>query len=320
MLYLDYSRKADEWVPNQFGGNQNLEAIAFLRRMNEEVYGARPGVVTIAEESTAWPMVSRPTYVGGLGFGFKWDMGWMHDMLAYMSREPIHRKFHHQDLTFRMLYAFSENFILPLSHDEVVHGKGSLIGKMPGDDWQKFANLRLLFGAMYAQPAKKLLFMGGEIAQRAEWNHDSSIEWHLLDHDPHRGIRRWVRDLNTIYRGEPCLHQLDCDPAGFEWVDCNDTDQSAVVFLRRGRNPDEAILVAFNYTPIPRHNYRIGVPWGGFWKEILNSDAPLYGGSGQGNMGGVDAAPVSWHGQQHALNVTLPPLGMVMLKSTRVAE
>jgi 1,4-alpha-glucan branching enzyme len=317
MLYLDYSRKAGEWIPNQYGGRENLEAIGFLRGFNESVYEACPDVQTIAEESTAWPMVSRPTYLGGLGFGFKWDMGWMHDTLSYLSRDPIHRKFHHKDLTFRMLYAFSENFVLPLSHDEVVHGKGSLVGKMPGDDWQKFANLRLLFGAMYTQPGKKLLFMGGEIAQWAEWNHDASVEWHLLQYEPHRGVQRWVRDLNTLYRGEPSLHELDCDAAGFQWIDCNDTEQSTIAFLRRGKNSDEAVLVAFNFTPLVRYDYRIGVPWGGEWKEILNSDAPLYGGSGVGNLGGSVAAPTPWHGQTHTLNVGLPPLGMVAFKGSR---
>jgi 1,4-alpha-glucan branching enzyme len=241
----------------------------------------------------------------------------MHDTLSYMSHEPIHRRYHHNDLSFRMMYAFSENFILPLSHDEVVHGKGSLLGKMPGDHWQKLANLRLLFGYMYSQPGKKLLFMGGEIGQWSEWAHDRSLDWHLLEHAAHEGLQRWVRDLNTIYRGEPCLHELDCAPGGFEWIDCNDSEQSTLVFLRRGTKPDEAILVAANFTPVPRHNFRIGAPWGGEWKEILNSDAPLYGGSGQGNMGTVRAAPISWHGRTHALNVTLPPLAVVMFKGRR---
>jgi 1,4-alpha-glucan branching enzyme len=262
-------------------------------------------------------MVSRPTYLGGLGFGLKWDMGWMHDTLSYMGRDPIHRRYHHNDLTFRMMYAFAENFVLPLSHDEVVYGKGSLLGKMPGDDWQKFANLRLLFGYMYAQPGKKLLFMGGELGQWSEWSHERSLDWHLLDYAPHQGLRRWVRDLNTAYRDEPCLHALDCAPGGFEWIDCNDAEQSTLTLLRRGKEPGEAIVVAFNFTPVPRHNFRVGVPWGGEWKEILNSDATSYGGSGQGNMGGLAAAPIAWHGRTHALNVTLPPLGLVMFKGRR---
>jgi 1,4-alpha-glucan branching enzyme len=317
MLYLDYSRREGEWIPNEFGGRENLEAIRFLRRMNEVIYTAHPDAQTVAEESTAWPSVSRPTYVGGLGFGMKWDMGWMHDTLSYMSRDPIHRKYHHGDLTFRMIYAFAENFVLPLSHDEVVYGKGSLLGKMPGDDWQKFANLRLLLGYMYGQPGKKLLFMGGEFGQWAEWNHESSLDWHLLSYAPHQGMQRWVRDLNTFYRGEPCLHQLDADPAGFEWLDCNDSEQSTLSFLRRGRSADEALVVALNFTPCPRHNYRVGAPWGGEWQEVLNSDAPLYGGSGQGNLGGVRAAPISWHGRTHALNISLPPLAMVVFKGSR---
>jgi 1,4-alpha-glucan branching enzyme len=317
MLYLDYSRREGEWIANEYGGRENIEAIAFLRRLNEALYGDFPDAQTMAEESTAWPMVSRPTYVGGLGFGMKWDMGWMHDTLSYFARDPIHRKFHHNDLTFRLVYAFTENFVLPLSHDEVVYGKGSLLGKMPGDDWQKFANLRLLFGYMYTQPGKKLLFMGGEIGQWSEWSHERSLDWHLLDYAPHQGIQRWVRDLNTFYRGEPCLHQADSDPAGFAWIDCNDSEQSALTYLRRGASPDEVLLVAANFTPMPRHNYRIGVPWGGYWEEILNSDAPLYGGGGQGNMGGLRAAPISWHGRMHALNVTLPPLGIVVFRGKR---
>ncbi len=262
-------------------------------------------------------MVSRPTYLGGLGFGMKWDMGWMHDTLRYMAEEPIHRKYHHNALTFRMVYAFTENFVLPLSHDEVVHGKGSLLGKMPGDAWQKRANLRLLLGYMYAQPGKKLLFMGCEFGQGAEWNHDSQLEWHLLDDDAHRGLQRWVRDLNTLYRGDPCLHELDCSPHGFEWIDCNDTDQSTLSFLRRGSRPDEAIVVVLNFTPVPRHNYRLGVPWGGHWRELLNSDAPLYGGSGQGNLGGLDATPVAFHGRPSSLTLTLPPLALLAFKGQR---
>jgi 1,4-alpha-glucan branching enzyme len=316
MLYLDYARNEGEWIPNTYGGKENLDAIAFLRRCNEEVYRSHPDVQTIAEESTAWPMVTRPTYLGGLGFGLKWDMGWMHDTLSYMSRDPVHRKHHHNQLTFRMLYAFSEQYVLPLSHDEVVYGKRSLLGRMPGDDWQKFANLRLLFGYMYTQPAKKLLFMGGEFGQWNEWNHDTGLDWHLLDRAPHRGIQRWVRDLNTFYRGEPALHQLDCDPAGFAWIDCNDDEQSTLTFLRFGRAPEDVAAVCCNFTPVPRHNYRAGVPRGGYWREALNSDAPLYGGSGQGNLGGVSASPVAWHGHMQSLNLTLPPLAIVVLRAT----
>ena len=312
MLYLDYSRNPGEWIPNEHGGRENLQAIAFLRRFNQTVYERVPGVQTVAEESTAWPMVSRPTYLGGLGFGMKWDMGWMHDTLAYMSRDPIHRKHHHGQLTFRMLYAFNENFMLPLSHDEVVHGKGSLIGKMPGDDWRKFANLRLLFGLLWTQPGKKLLFMGGEIGQWSEWNHDASVDWALLDFDPHRGVQRWVRDLNTTYRGEPALHEGDCDPTAFAWIDCNDSEQSTLSWLRRGGG--DTVAVICNFTPVPRQNYRIGVPHAGSWRELLNSDAPLYGGSGQGNLGGLDSRPVRWHGHAQSLNVTLPPLSILVFK------
>ena len=315
MLYLDYSRKQGEWIPNEFGGHENLDAISFLRRFNEEVYKNFPDVQTIAEESTAWPMVSRPTWLGGLGFGLKWDMGWMHDTLFYMSREPIHRKYHHNDLTFRMLYAFTENFVLPLSHDEVVHGKGSLIGKMPGDLWQKFANLRLLFAYMFAQPGKKLLFMGGEFGQWNEWTHDVSLDWNLFQENPlHGDLMRWVADLNRVYRGERALHELDTNLHGFEWVDCNDSEQSTISLLRRASSSDEMVLVVCNFTPLPRHNYRVGVPHYGTWREILNSDSPLYGGSGMGNMGGVEAAPIPFHGRPYSVNLTLPPLGAVYLK------
>ncbi|HLQ62388.1 MAG TPA: 1,4-alpha-glucan branching protein GlgB [Candidatus Acidoferrales bacterium] len=314
MLYLDYSRKPGEWIPNRFGGRENLDAVDFLRRFNLEVYKQHPDVQTVAEESTSWPMVSRPTYLGGLGFGMKWDMGWMHDTLKYMSGDPVHRKFHHQDLTFRMLYAFTESFKLPLSHDEVVHGKGSLIGKMPGDEWQKFANLRLLFGWMYAQPGKKLLFMGAEFGQWREWDHDTSLDWHLLQYPLHGGLSQWVGDLNRTLREEAALHDLDFDPAGFSWVDCTDNEQSVVSLLRRARNQDDVILAAFNFTPVPRHNYRIGAPFGGRWRELLNSDAELYGGSGMGNLGQLDALPVRWHGQHHSLTLTLPPLAALFLK------
>jgi len=314
MLYLDYSRKQGEWIANKFGGNENLEAVDFLRRFNIEVYKEQPEVQTVAEESTSWPQVSRPTYVGGLGFGMKWDMGWMHDMLSYMSQEPIHRKFHHQELTFRMLYAFGENFMLPLSHDEVVHGKGSLIAKMPGDDWQKFANLRLLSGYMYAQPGKKLLFMGGEFGQWREWDHERSLDWHLLDNPMHSGLRLWVGDLNRVLRDEKALHELDFEPGGFSWIDCTDADQSVVSLIRRGRLASDVVVGVFNFTPVPRHNYQIGVPQAGWWRELLNGDAPVYGGSGQGNLGGVEAVPVSMHGHRHSLTLTLPPLAALFLK------
>jgi len=316
MLYLDYSRKDGEWVPNQYGGKENLEAISFLRRFNEAVYERFPDVVTIAEESTSWSMVSRPTYIGGLGFGMKWDMGWMHDTLDYMSHDPIHRKFHHNQLTFRMLYAFSENFVLPLSHDEVVHGKGSLLSKMPGDYWQKFANLRSLFGYMYAQAAKKLLFMGGEIGQWREWNHDTSLDWDLLQYPIHTGLQRWVADLNRTYRSERALHELDCNPAGFEWIDCNDSENSTISLIRKGTVSGETVLVACNFTPLPRFNYRLGVPKSGFWEELLNSDAQEYGGSGLGNLGGVEAEEIPYHGRPYSLSITLPPLAAVFFKRT----
>jgi 1,4-alpha-glucan branching enzyme len=314
MLYLDYSRNAGEWIPNEFGGRENVEAISFLRRLNEDIYKVHPDVQVMAEESTAWPMVSRPTYVGGLGFGFKWDMGWMHDTLQYFSRDPVHRKFHHNDLTFRMMYAFTENFVLPLSHDEVVHGKGSLLGKMPGDDWQKAANLRLLFSHMYSNPGKKLIFMGGDIAQWREWNHDAALDWHLLDYPMHAGVNRWLEDLNRAYRDIPALHELDTSSEGFEWIDCCDTESSIVSLLRRSKSrPAEAVVIVLNFTPLPRHNYQIGVPEGGHWREVLNSDAPLYGGSGLGNLGGVAASPIPLHGRRWSVNLALPPLGAVFL-------
>lgn len=314
MLYLDYSRKPDEWVPNRYGGRENLDAINFLRKLNEQVYGEYPDVMTLAEESTAWPGVSRPGYLGGLGFGYKWDMGWMHDTLDYLSHDPVHRKYHHDRLTFRMLYAFTENYALPLSHDEVVHGKGALLAKMPGDDWQKYANLRLLYGWQYAQPGKKLLFMGGEIGQWQEWHHDASVDWHLLQWEPHQGVQRWVRDLNTLYRGAPALHQYDCDPAGFEWVDCCDWQTSVVSLIRKGRRPEDVMLAVFNFTPVPRHDYRVGVPRPGRWDEVLNSDAPIYHGSGQGNYGGVEAEAAPHHGREYSLSLTVPPLGVVMFR------
>jgi len=315
MLYLDYSRKEGEWIPNPYGGRENLEAINFLRRFNTDVYEAHPDIQTMAEESTAWPMVSRPTYVGGLGFGMKWDMGWMHDTLEYMSRDPLFRRYYHSDLTFRMLYAFTENFVLPLSHDEVVHGKGSLVGKMPGDESQRFANLRLLLGLMYAQPGKKLLFMGDEFGQVREWGHDQSLEWHVLQFPCHAGVQKWVEDLNQAYRREPALYELDSDPAGFEWIDCNDSDQSILTFMRKGQSGHEVVLVACNFTPVPRVNYRVGVPRGGFWREILNSDAPQYWGGGWGNLGGVEATQVPCHGRSYSVSLTLPALAVVFLKS-----
>ena len=314
MLYLDYSRKEGEWIPNRFGGRENLEAIDFLRRLNEQVYAAYPDVMTIAEESTAWPGVSRPTYTGGLGFGFKWDMGWMHDTLKYLAHDPVHRKYHHNQLTFRMLYAFTENYILPLSHDEVVHGKGALAAKMPGDHWQQLANLRLLYGLMYAQPGKKLLFMGGEFGQWSEWQESESLDWHLLQWAPHQGMQRWVRDLNDAYRREPALHQLDCDPAGFEWIDANDYEDSILSFLRKGKNTHDQVLIIANCTPVPRVDYRVGVPYAGRWDEFLNSDATEYAGSGQGNAGGANTDQIPFHGRQQSLNLTLPPLGVVMFK------
>lgn len=318
MLYRDYSRKEGEWIPNEHGGREDLDAINFLRKLNAALFGFAPGIQTFAEESTAWPMVSRPTYVGGLGFGLKWDMGWMHDTLEYMSLDPIYRKYHHGELTFRGVYAFTENFVLPLSHDEVVHGKGSLIGKMPGDDWQKFANLRTLYAYQWAQPGKPLLFMGGEFAQRAEWNHDTPLDWELLQYPPHQGIRQLVRDLNELNRALPALHLIDCDASGFEWIDANDAEQSTLTFLRKGAPADEVVVVACNFTPAPRHNYRVGVPGGGFWEEVLNTDALEYGGSGMGNLGGVHATPVPSHGRLHSVVITLPPLAVVFLKG-RVA-
>ena len=314
MLYLDYARKEGEWIPNTYGGRENLDAIEFLRRLNTEVYGAYPDVQTIAEESTAWPMVSRPTYLGGLGFGLKWDMGWMHDTLVYMSEDPIHRRFHHNKLTFRMLYAFHENFVLPLSHDEVVYGKGSLLRKMPGDEWQRFANLRLLFAYMFAQPAKKLLFMGGEFGQWDEWAHDHALDWRLLQHPSHAGLQRWVGDLNRLYRSEPALHERDVDPVGFEWIDCSDAESSVISFLRKGKNAGDEILAAFNFTPVCRTNYLLATPVGGPWRELLNSDLSRYGGGGMGNPAPVEAAPFGLHGRSYAMTITLPPLAAIFLK------
>ena len=315
MLYLDYARVEGEWIPNKYGGNGNLEAMSFLKRFNEAVYEAFPDVQTMAEESTAWPMVSKPTSVGGLGFGMKWNMGWMHDTLKYFSNDSIYRKYHHDQLTFSIWYSFSENFVLPLSHDEVVHGKGALVGKMPGDERQRYANLRLLFGYMYGHPGKKLLFMGGEFGQWKEWNHDESLEWHGLQYTTHNGLRKWVRDLNHFYRIEPALYELDFSMNGFEWIDFYDWEDSVISFIRKGRHTNDIILVVCNFTPIPRYNYRVGVPRGGFWKEVLNSDSELYGGSNMGNSGGVEAAWVPSHGRSHSLFLTLPPLGVLFFKS-----
>jgi 1,4-alpha-glucan branching enzyme len=288
----------------------------FLRRLNTDVYREFPGVQTIAEESTSWPGVSRPAYTGGLGFGLKWDMGWMHDTLKYMSHDPVHRKFHHSELTFRMIYAFHENFVLPLSHDEIVHQKGSLLSRMPGDLWQKFANLRLLFAYMYSQPGKKLLFMGGEFGQWSEWAHDDSLDWHLLNLSSHRRLQRWVSDLNHTYRNERALHELDCEGEGFEWIDGSDSQQSMLSYVRKSAGGSDTILVVCNFTPVPRYEYRVGVPQSGRWTEILNSDSDAYGGTDFGNLGGKDAEEVPMHGRNHSLNLTIPPLGAVFLKHT----
>jgi 1,4-alpha-glucan branching enzyme len=317
MLYLDYGRKEGQWIPNKYGGRENLEAIDFIKQFNEAVYREKPDIQTIAEESTAWPMVSRPTYAGGLGFGLKWDMGWMHDTLVYITRDPVHRSFHQNDLTFRMVYAFTENFILPLSHDEVVYGKASLLSKMPGDDWQKFANLRLLLGYMYAQPGKKLLFMGGEFGQRREWSHEESLEWHLLQYAPHAGLQQWVTDLNLFYREQPALNQIDFDPGGFEWIDTADFQHSVLSFIRKGKSADDMIVVVLNFTPETHFTYEIGVPLAGTWREILNSDAPKYGGSCQGNPNALTASGKGKHGRPYSLNLTIPPLGVIFLKSER---
>jgi 1,4-alpha-glucan branching enzyme len=313
MLYLDYSREEGEWVPNAQGGNENLEAVAFIKRFNELAYAEHPGTQTIAEESTAWPMVSRPTSMGGLGFGFKWNMGWMHDSLQYISEDPIHRSYHHDEITFSLVYAFNENFVLPLSHDEVVHGKGSLLGKMPGDEWQKLANLRLFYAFMYGHPGKQLLFMGGELAQYREWNHDTALDWHLLENPAHAGVQTLVRDLNTLYKATPALHEVDFEPAGFEWIEGEDRQNSVVSFLRRGRSADDPVIVVCNFTPVVRHGYRVGAPAEGRYEEVLNTDDPRYGGSGVGN-GRLEAEAVPESGRPYSLPLTLPPLAAVMLK------
>jgi 1,4-alpha-glucan branching enzyme len=314
MLYLDYARKQGEWVPNQFGGRENLEAIGFLRMLNQAVYRDHPDATMIAEESTAWPMVSRPTDAGGLGFGLKWNMGWMHDTLEYMKLDPINRRYHQGQLTFSLIYAFNENFVLPLSHDEVVYGKGSLIGKMPGDDWQKFANLRALYGYMWAHPGKKLLFMGGEFGQRREWTHDGELEWWVAQLPEHAGVQHLVRDLNRVYRSEPALHRIDFSADGFEWLDISSADVSVIAFLRKAPGQGAPLLVVCNFTPVPRPNFLVGVPSRGIWREILNTDAREYGGSGWGSMGSVESVPVTTQGRLESVNLHLPPLATVVLR------
>jgi 1,4-alpha-glucan branching enzyme len=314
MLYLDYSRPEGEWIPNQYGGRENIEAIDFIKRLNVEVYKHYPDTHVIAEESTAWPMVSRPVWVGGLGFGFKWNMGWMHDTLLYFSKDPLFRKYHHHQLTFSMMYAFSENFILAFSHDEVVHGKRSMLEKMPGDDWQKFANLRLLYGYMAGHPGKKLLFMGGEFGQRKEWDHEDELDWALCAVPPHQQLQRWVKELNYFYKTEPALFQNDFSPDGFEWVNCFDWERGVISFLRKGDAQAEPVLVVCNFTPVLRNNYKVGIPMGGFWREVLNSDAKEYGGSGHGNLGGQEAAPVPLQGKYFSLSLIIPPLAALFLK------
>jgi 1,4-alpha-glucan branching enzyme len=314
MLYRDYSRRPGEWIANDRGGRENLEAIAFLKDMNIAAYAAHPDAITIAEESTAWPMVSRPVYLGGLGFGLKWDMGWMHDTLAYFARDPIHRRYHQNELTFRAVYAFHENFMLPLSHDEVVYGKRSLVGKMPGDQWQRFANLRLLYALMFGQPGKKLLFMGGEFAQLGEWAHDDQLDWSIAGEGMHAGVARLLGHLNRTYVHEAALHARDVDSRGFEWIDANDAEHSVLAFARRAEDESYPIVIACNFTPVPRHNHRLGVNLPGSYREIVNTDAKEYGGSGHGNLGGIEATPAPHHDRPYSLNVTLPPLGAVFLK------
>jgi 1,4-alpha-glucan branching enzyme len=316
MLYLNFSRKEGEWIPNEHGGNENLAAVSFLREFNELAHREAPGAVTIAEESTAWAMVSRPTYVGGLGFTFKWNMGWMHDTLEYVHKDPIFRRYHHGTITFSMIYAYNENFVLALSHDEVVHGKGSLLDKMPGDIWQKFANLRLLFGYQYAHPGKKLNFMGAEIGQWQEWKFASSLDWHLLEYPMHQGIQAWVRDLNKVYAAQPSLYQHDFDPSGFRWIDASDADASTLAFVRFADDPQDCVIALCNFTPVPRYDYRVGVPAAGFYTELLNSDSFVYGGSNVGNAGGVHSEGIAAHGYEQSVKVVLPPLGMLLLKKS----
>jgi 1,4-alpha-glucan branching enzyme len=315
MLYLDYSRQPGEWIPNKFGGNENLEAIDFIRRTNEHVFGLYPGATTIAEESTAWPAVSRPVYLGGLGFGFKWNMGWMHDTLSYISHDPIHRRYHHHQLTFGLLYAFSENFVLPLSHDEVVHGKGSLLGRQPGDNWRRFASLRSYFGFMFSHPGKKLLFMGGEFAQEREWNHDAGLDWHLLEDPMHKGMQRLLKDLNDLYRQAPALYEQDFTPEGFEWIEANDNDNSVIAYLRKAKDPKRIMIAVSNFTPMVRQDYRLGVPIPGIYHERLNTDAEIYGGSNVGNGGELRSEAISWHGRPHSLLLTLPPMATLIIEA-----
>jgi 1,4-alpha-glucan branching enzyme len=314
MLYLDYSRSEGQWIPNQYGGRENLEAVSFLQHMNTVTHGRVEGTITAAEESTSWPAVSKPVYVGGLGFTYKWNMGWMHDMLEYIRQDPVHRRWHHGQITFSMLYAFTENFVLPFSHDEVVHGKGSMLDKMPGDVWQKHATLRALYGYMYGHPGKKLMFMGSEFGQWREWNYDASLDWHLLDEPMHRGMRTWVQDLNYTYQRERSLHEVDFEGAGFSWIDCNDNENSVVSMIRRARNPHDFTVMLVNFTPVPRPGYRVGVPQAGWYRELLNSDGAMYGGSNMGNGGGVHTEPIPSHGYEQSLTVVVPPLGFVLLK------
>jgi 1,4-alpha-glucan branching enzyme len=313
MLYRDYSRKAGEWIPNQYGGREDLEAIAFLEQLNVVVHGREPGATVAAEESTAWPGVSRPTYLGGLGFSFKWNMGWMHDTLEYFRRDPAYRSHHHGELTFSLMYAFTENFILPLSHDEVVHGKGSLLDKMPGDRWQQLANLRALYAYMWAHPGKKLLFMGGEFAQEQEWSHERSLDWHLLEQPAHKGVHSLVGDLNRAYRDEPALWELDGEPAGFAWLELNDAAANVIAFARFSAAGDRVLVCVCNFAPVPRPGYRVGLPKAGRWREVLNTDASVYGGSGVGSGGSVEAEEHAWHGQEWSAELQLPPLGVIWL-------
>jgi 1,4-alpha-glucan branching enzyme len=313
MLYLDYSRNAGEWVPNEHGGNEDLDAVSFLETMNEVLHRREPGIVSVAEESTAWPGVSRPTYLGGLGFGFKWNMGWMHDTLGYFGRDPIYRRFHHHELTFSLMYAFSENYVLPLSHDECVHGKGSLYEKMAGDHWQRIANLRVLYAYMWAHPGKKLLFMGSELAQKAEWSHERSLDWHLLESPEHAGVQALVRDLNRVLRSEPALYEQDGDPAGFWWIEPNDAEGNTVAFARSSREGERVLICAANLSPVERGSYRLGLPRSGRWVEVLNTDSSYYGGSDRGNLGGVEADPIPWHDQPFSAELTLPPLSVIWL-------
>jgi len=316
MLYLDYSREPGAWVPNRYGGREHLEAVDFLRQLNEVVYAEQPGMLTIAEESTAWPMVTRPTYMGGLGFTLKWNMGWMHDMLDYMTLDPVYRRYRQNNITFSLMYAYSENFVLPFSHDEVVYGKRSLLSKMPGDVWQKFANLRALYGYMWGHPGKKLLFMGGEFGQWREWNHDQSLDWHLLEHEQHAQLLKFVADLNQMYRAQPALHEVDFHWDGFQWIDFHDVDESVIAFVRRAKKRDDFVVVVCNFTPVPRQGYRIGVPAAGQYRELLNSDSQYYGGSNLGNGLGVPADALPWQGLPYSLLLTLPPLATIVLKQT----